>query len=114
MKNILVLVPILILVISLSSCETMVSVPVTASWKQVINDQSTFGGWEIYVASSENGTYSLLSKVPFTEIKDTYSSINKVSVKKNDTTIKWFKALAYSKDGLKSDYSNKVSLLIIP
>jgi len=108
----ILLLGIVILLVQVACKEETVSVPVEATWTQEILDTSVFGGWEIYVANSENGTYSLLVKVPFTEVSDVYSYTKVIQVPENTNAKRWFKMKAYHKDGQKSPWSNVFSLVI--
>jgi hypothetical protein len=92
------------------SCKTE-TVTITATWTQEITDQSNFGGWEIYMATSENGTYSRIAKIPFVQVKDVYSYFQEVDLPADKPTIRWFKMLAYNKTGEKSEFSNKVKFI---
>jgi hypothetical protein len=103
--------------LTLVSCNgngNSISVPVVASWKQDIPNTDTFGGWEIYVSNSESGTYSLFKKLSFTEVSDMYSYMGFISATEGEVTVKWFKAVAYDKDGSKSEFSNKSRFMVRP
>lgn len=108
MKKIWLILCIFLLLIA---CKTT-TVNVTSSWTQNIPDASIFGGWEIYGAQSESGTYSLFQKIVFTEVKPVYTAVKEITVPVKKTTVLWFKILAYHKDGTKSEFSNKVKLVI--
>jgi len=108
----ILLLGIVILLVQVACKEETVSVPVTATWTQEIPDTSVFSGWEIYVANSENGTYSLIVKVPFTEVSDLYSYTKVIQVPENTSARRWFKMKAVNKDGGKSEWSNAMLLII--
>lgn len=113
MKYLSILIICFTLLFFLSACkEETVSVPITATWTQEIPDVSVFGGWEIYIANSEKGTYSLVVKVPFTEVSEVYSYTQVIQVPENTNSKRWFKMKAYDKDGKKSEWSNAFYLLI--
>jgi len=110
MKKVVLLLCLFLLLVS---CKTeTVLVPFTATWTQEIPDQTVFGGWEIFMANSEKGTYSLVVKIPFTNRKDWYSYSASVEVPTNTNAKRWFKIRAYNKNGDKSDWSNTVFKLI--
>ena len=101
-----------ILLFQMACKEETVSVPVTVTWTQEMSDVSVFGGWEIYMANSEKGTYSLAVKVPFTEVSEVYSYIKIIQISKNTNVKRWFKMKSYNKDGRMSPWSNVFSVLI--
>ena len=106
-----------IVFLTLASCNgggNSISVPVVATWSQNIPNTSTFGGWEIYVSNAESGAYSLFKKVAFTEISDVYLCTGSISATEGELTVKWFKAVAYNKDGVKSEFSNKSRFMVRP
>lgn len=112
MKKI-VTVLILVVALFLPACKTdTVIVPFTATWTQEIPNQEIFGGWEIYMSNSENGTYSLVVKIAFTSLNDIYSYSANVEVPTNTNAKRWFKMRAYNKSGEKSTWSNIVFKLI--
>lgn len=112
MKKIVSII-ILVIALFLPACKTdTVLVPFTATWTQEIPNQEIFGGWEIYMATSEKGTYSLIVKIPFTNVKDIYSYSASVEIAENVNVKRWFKMRAYNKSGEKSEWSNVVFKLI--
>lgn len=84
------------------------------TWTQEITNVSAFGGWEIYVSQSENGTYSLFQKVPFITEVQIYKYTKEITIPADQTTVLWFKALAFNKDGGKSGFSNKSKFVVSP
>ena len=108
----ILLLGIVILLAQVACKEDTVSVPIEATWTQEIPDVSVFGGWEIYMANSERGTYSLVVKVPFTEVSELYTYTKIIQVPENTNAKRWFKMKAYNKDGKLSPWSNPFYLLI--
>lgn len=115
MKKIAIFLIIVAIAFLQISCKTdTVAVPFTATWYQEIPDQVIFGGWEIYMANSEKGTYSLAVKIPFSAMSESgmYSYTATVDIPENTNTKRWFKIRAYNKDGGKSGWSNVTYKLI--
>jgi hypothetical protein len=99
-----------VLLLSLGSCANAKTVTATWTQREIDVSRENFGGWEIYISDSENGVYQLWTTVPFSGKMTSYSIQKNISVSKDST--RWFKALAYNKDGEKSPFSNTSAITL--
>jgi hypothetical protein len=109
-----ILAALLVLGFILTASQTFAaSATATATWQQTLpSPVSVFGGWEVWVSDTQNGTYTLLATVPYVSTQTTYTTNQTITVSDGIATTKWFKMLAYNKSGKKSGFTPSVSATI--
>jgi hypothetical protein len=103
----------LILLVCLTSPAWSATSTATMTWQQVLPSPITvFGGWEIHMADSAAGTYTLLVSIPYTAPQTTYTATQNITVPDGVSTTRYFKMRAFNKSGKQSAFTAPMSATV--